>query len=84
MRRSAPCAFERINLLFIYLEHKIKRSLALSLNWKVNFKLFKPGMCQNGSMYYKVPCKRQSSVKSGAWLRRFDDVIGVSKTDILR
>jgi len=25
-----------------------------------------------------------SSVKSGAWLRRFDDVSGVAKTDILR
>ena len=29
-------------LLFIYLEHKIKRILALSLNWKVNLKLFSP------------------------------------------
>jgi len=37
--------------LFIYLEHKIKRILALSLNWKVNCKLFNPDMGQNGSMY---------------------------------
>jgi len=30
------------NLLFVYLDsHKIKKILALSLNWKVNFKLFK-------------------------------------------
>jgi len=27
---------------------------------------------------------RRSSVKSGAWLRRIDDVTGVAKTDILR
>jgi len=39
------------NILFIYLEHKIKKILALSLNWKVNFKLFNPEMGQNGSMY---------------------------------
>jgi len=32
----------------------------------------------------KVPCKRQSSVNSGAWLRRFDDITRVAKTDILR
>jgi len=31
-----------------------------------------------------VPCKRPSSVTSGAWLRRFDDVTGVAKTDIFR
>jgi len=30
-----------------------------------------------------VPCKRRSSVNSGAWLRRFDDVTGVAKTDML-
>ena len=30
-----------------------------------------------------VACKRRSSVNSGAWLRRFDDVTGVIKTDIL-
>ena len=28
----------------------------------------------------EVPCKRRSSVKSGAWLRRFDDVTGVEKS----
>jgi len=27
-----------------------------------------------------VPCKRQSSVNNGAWLRRFDDVTGVEKS----
>ena len=27
-----------------------------------------------------VPCKRRSSVKSGAWLRRSDDVTGVEKS----
>jgi len=37
--------------LFIYLEHKIKRILALSLNWKINFKLFNPEMHQNWSMF---------------------------------
>ena len=31
-----------------------------------------------------VPYKRRSSVKSGAWLQRFDDVTRVAKTDILR
>jgi len=35
-------AVHGVNLLFIYLEHTIKRILALSLNWKVNFKLFNP------------------------------------------
>ena len=46
-------AVHDLNLfLFIYLEHdKIKRILALSLNWKVNFKLFNPEMHQNESMY---------------------------------
>ena len=32
----------------------------------------------------QVPCKRRSSVNSGAWLRRFDDVTWVAKTDLLR
>jgi len=36
-----------IDLLFIYLDHKIKRILALSLNWKVNFKLFHLEMGHN-------------------------------------
>ena len=40
-------AVHDFSLLFIYLEHKINRILALSLNWKVNFKLFKPEMGQN-------------------------------------
>jgi len=44
-------AVHDFNLLFIYLEHKIKRIPALSLNWKVNFKLFNKEMGQNGSMY---------------------------------
>jgi len=44
-------AVHDFNLLFIYLEHKIKRILTLLLNWKVNFKLFNPEMGQNGSMY---------------------------------
>jgi len=40
------------NLLFIYLEHKIKIILAFSLNWNVNSKFFNPAeMRQNGSMY---------------------------------
>jgi len=43
-------AVHDFNLLFIYSEHKIKRILALSLNWKVNFKLFNPKMRQNGGM----------------------------------
>jgi len=33
--------------LFIYLEYKIKSILALSLNWKVDCKLFNPEMGQN-------------------------------------
>jgi len=44
-------AVHDFNLLFIYLEHKVKRILALSLNWKVNIKLFNPEMGRNGSMY---------------------------------
>jgi len=32
------------SLLFIYMEHKIKRILALLLNQKVNFKLFNQEM----------------------------------------
>jgi len=44
-------AVHDFNLLFICLEHEFKRILALSLNWKVNFKLFNPEMGQNGSMY---------------------------------
>ena len=32
----------------------------------------------------RVPCKRRSSVNSGGWLPRFDDVTGIAKTDILR
>jgi len=31
-----------------------------------------------------VACKRRRSIINGAWLRRFDDVTGVVKTDILR
>jgi len=44
-------AVHDFNLLFIYLEHTIKRILALSLNLKVNFKFFDTEMGQNGSMY---------------------------------
>jgi len=47
-------ALHDFNILFINLEHKkmkIKKILALSLNWIVNFKLFNPEMGQNGSMY---------------------------------
>jgi len=31
-----------------------------------------------------LPCKRQSSVNSGAWLRRFDDVTGVEKSCVAK
>jgi len=44
-------AVHDFNRLLIYLERKIKRILALPLNWKVNFKLFTPEMHQNVSMY---------------------------------
>jgi len=44
-------AVRDINILSVYLEHNMKRIQALSLNWKVNFKLFNPEMGQNGSMY---------------------------------
>ena len=43
-----------IDLLYIYLEHKIKRILAFWLNWKVNFKLFNSEMGHNGSMYLQL------------------------------
>jgi len=39
-------AVHEFHLLFVYLEHKIKGILALSLNWKANFKLFNPEMGQ--------------------------------------
>jgi len=32
----------------------------------------------------RVACKRRSSVNSGAWLRRFDDVTGVEKSCIAK
>jgi len=32
----------------------------------------------------KVPCKRRSSVNSGAWLRRFDDVTGVEESCVAK
>jgi len=32
----------------------------------------------------EVPCKRRSSVNSGAWLRRFDDVTGVEKSCVVK
>jgi len=31
-----------------------------------------------------VPCKKRSSVNSGAWLRRFDDVTGVEKSCVAK
>jgi len=31
-----------------------------------------------------VACKRRSSVNSGAWLRRFDDVNGVEKSCVAK
>jgi len=31
-----------------------------------------------------VPCKRHSSVNSGAWLRKFDDVTRVEKSCITK
>jgi len=31
-----------------------------------------------------MPCKRRSSVNSGAWLRRFDDVTGVEKSFVAK
>jgi len=40
-------AVHDFNLLFICLEDKIRRILAMSLSWKVNFKLFNPEMGQN-------------------------------------
>jgi len=44
-------AVHDFNILSIYLEQNMKRILALSLNWKVNFKFFNPEMGQNGTMY---------------------------------
>jgi len=38
--------FTPFHLLFMYLKHKIKRILALQLNWKVNLKLSSQEMCQ--------------------------------------
>jgi len=34
--------------------------------------------------YSLVACKRWSSVNSGAWLRRFDDVTGVEKSCVAK
>jgi len=34
--------------------------------------------------FFLVPCKRQSSVNSGAWLRKFDDVSGVEKSCVAK
>jgi len=31
-----------------------------------------------------VPCERRSSVNSGAWLQRFDDVTGVEKSFVAK
>jgi len=31
-----------------------------------------------------VACKRRSSVNSGAWLRRFDDVTGVEESCVAK
>jgi len=45
---------------------------------------YKCEKCELIECFAKVPCKRQSSVNSGAWLRRFDDVTGVAKIDTLR
>ena len=42
------------------------------------------GCLFNFITYLAVPCIRWSSVNSGAWLRRFDDVTRVAKTDTLR
>jgi len=39
-------AVHDFNLLLIYLEHKTNGILTLSLNWKVNLKLFNPEMGQ--------------------------------------
>jgi len=35
-------------------------------------------------LYHAVPCKKRSSVNSGAWLRRFDDVTGLEKSCIAK
>jgi len=32
----------------------------------------------------RIPCKRRSSVNSGAWLRRFDDVTGAEKSCVAK
>jgi len=37
---------------------------------------------QQTTAFTGVPCKRQSSINSGAWLRRFDEVNGAAKTDL--
>jgi len=39
---------------------------------------------ENTAIKQQVLCKRRSSVNSGAWLRGFEDITGVVKTDILR
>jgi len=31
-----------------------------------------------------VPCKKQSSVNSGAWLQRFDDATGVENSCVAK
>jgi len=34
--------------------------------------------------YHMVACKRRSTINSGAWLPRFDDVIGVEKSCVAK
>jgi len=40
--------------------------------------------CINLHLWQKVPCKRRSSVNSGAWLHRFDDVTRVENSCVAK
>jgi len=35
-------------------------------------------------LVFLVACKRRSSANSGAWLRRFDDIIGVERSCVAK
>jgi len=68
----------------------LPRSYQLLRMWLVVFYLNQIGVhnnvfsSQKWRIRYPVKGGTLSSVKNGAWLRRFDDATGVAKTDILR
>jgi len=43
-----------------------------------------PTQAEKNAIFFRLPCKRQSSVKCRAWLQRFDDVTGVEKSCVAK